>query len=241
MKLAALGSFLSFVAALIMFAIASTADATLFYNEQFNYADGDLVNGTNGPFTPSPPFWAAHSGTGTFVQVSSGTISTTSGSGSRQDVNLPTLATLGEGETWYAGFDLTLDGTSFTLTGAAQEYFAHFLQGTGSFGSRVYVTAPKSGGDYSLGLVGASDTSLEAFWGSDLNFGQQYCVEVSYTLDSTNGSYAKLWVNPVTESSTSITSGANFNNAFTAFAFRQGGTAGSGTQIIDNLRSRNHV
>ncbi len=239
MKLAALGRLLSFVGALIMFAIASTADASMFYTEPFNYADGNLVNGTNGPNAPSPPFWLTHSGTGTPVQVSSGTISTTSGATSRQDVNLPTGSALAQGQTWYAGFDLTLNGP-FTLTGTSEEYFAHFYQTVGGgFTGRVYVSAPQSGGDFTVGVVGASNTP-SVKWGSDLALGQTYRVVVSYTLDPDNDpltedSYAKLWIDPINESSTSILSVANHSNAVDAFAFRQGSTAGSGTQVIDNL------
>jgi hypothetical protein len=228
--------------ALVIVATASTAPAAMFYHEDFNYPNGDLVPGgvpTNGPNAPNPPLWDDHSGTGTFIQVNNGTISTTAGAGSRQDVNLPTLSTLGQGQTWYAGFDLTVNGP-ISVTGATEEYFAHFLQGTSNFNGRVYVSAPQAGGGYRLGVVGGSNTPSIKF-PTDLNLGQTYRVVVSYTLDpdnntTTQDSFSKLWVDPVNELSTSVTSVSNFSNALTAFAFRQGTTAGIGTQVIDCLQ-----
>jgi hypothetical protein len=218
---------------------SSSAVAALLYAEAFDYADGNLVNGTNGPNSPNPPFWAAHSGTGTFVQVSGGTISTTAGGGSRQDVNLAAGAMLGQGQTWYAGFDLTVTG-DFTLTGATEEYFAHFLQGTSSFTGRVYIAAGQSTGDYALGIVGGSNTPSVKF-PVEFNLGDTHRVVVAYTLDPDNNagtqdSFARLWVDPVNEASPFVTKVANFSNAIEAFAFRQGSTVGAGTQVIDNLQ-----
>lgn len=217
----------AFAAAIACSCLASSASAALFYNETFSYPDGNLV-GNGG--------WANHSGTGTFIQVSSGTVSTTSGSGSREDANRTTGSTLGQGETWYAGFDLTEIAPAAALT---EEYFAHFLQGTSNFTARTYITTPTAGGDYTLGIVGGSNTP-PVKWGTDLTFGTKYRVVVSYTLDPDNDpmtqdSFAKLWVNPVNEASTSITKVANFSNAVTAFALRQGSATAAGTQVIDNL------
>jgi hypothetical protein len=43
------------VAALVL--LASSAHASLFFHEPFNYPDGNLINGKNGPKAPNPPFW----------------------------------------------------------------------------------------------------------------------------------------------------------------------------------------
>ena len=123
MRLTTVGKFIAVAVAVAGSCLASSASAALFYNETFSYPDGNLV-GNGG--------WANHSGTGTFIQVSSGTVSTTAGAGSREDANRTTGSTLGQGQTWYAGFDLTEIAPSGTL---AEDYFASFLQGTSNFTS----------------------------------------------------------------------------------------------------------
>ena len=126
-------------------------------------------------------------------------------------MNLPTGTPLAQGQTYYAGFDVNITGV--TLTGAAGS-LAHFLSGTTNFNSRLYVSAPQSGGGYRLGIVGGS-TTPSVKWASDLTLGQTYRVVLSYTLDPDNDaltqdSFSKLWIDPVTEASTSVTQVSNF-------------------------------
>lgn len=191
--------------------------ATVFYNETFSYSDGVLTSASGG-------LWAAHSGTNSYpVTVSSGTISLVQGSGTREDVHRSTGTAMGLGDTWYAGFDVTVSGGNTTV------YFAHFLLGTSYFGSRVFVTTPPGGsGDFTFGIGGA--TSPHAVWPVALSYNTTYRLVVSYDYDTGAG---YLWVNPAQQSDPSIYTTNYIANAFTAFAFRQ--ASGNSTQVIDNL------
>ncbi len=191
---------------------ATTAQASVLANETFTYNNGNLV-GNGG--------WAAHSGAGSVpVQVTSGAAVLAQGSLTREDVNLGVTA-IGAGQTYYAGFDLTNAGGNQTV------YFAHFLQGASTFRGRVFITAGSSG-DFTVGL---SDTAtLNQTWATGLTFGTTYRVVVSYDFDTGTN---KLWVNPATESSTSLTATGTASTAVAGFALRQ--AAGNSVQTIDNL------
>jgi MYXO-CTERM domain-containing protein len=208
-------AFLSAICAVSTLTLQTQAAA--FYGDTFSYGNGALTN-------VSSPLWQAHSGGGsTAVQVSSGQISLVQGSGTREDVNRPTGVTMGAGETWYAGFDVAVSGGTTTV------YFAHFLQGTSNFGSRIYVTnSAVLGGDFSFGIGSAA--SPAATWASPLTFNTTYRLLVSYEYDTGVG---RLWINPTQESDTSISAPGFASNAMIAFAFRQAG--GNSVQTIDNL------
>jgi hypothetical protein len=227
MRLAAIGKFLSSFALLAIAVLISHANGAMLVSETFTYADGGLV----GKDPPIGGAWAAHSGAGaTPVLVTSGTISIAQGSGSREDVNVPYEGgyTLGAGGALYSGFDLTVADPSAAVQDV---YFGMFLTGTSAFDARVWMTAPATSG-YRLALSNdnALDGDGEAFTG-DLAFGTTYRVVTKYDYD---GKSAKLWINPVDESSASISAtDPGLSDASFAYAFRQAG--GNTTQVIDNL------
>ncbi len=207
----------TFLALLIPAALVLSANASTFFNDTFSYVNGALTN-------VSSPLWAAHSGGGSVpVMVSSGTISLVQGAGSREDVNRSTGSTMGAGDIWYAGFDVSVSGGNQTV------YFASFLQGTGNFGDRVFVTNTPTGlGDFTFGI--GSGANPYSVWSTGLGYGTNFHVVISYEYNTGNGS---LWVDPVNISSPSIST-TNFINAHTAFAFRQ--AAGNSVEVIDNLK-----
>jgi hypothetical protein len=132
---------------------------------------------------------------------------------------------------FYAGFDVTVDASA----APGSVMFAHFLQGTTNFTSRLWVTAPTASG-YRLALSNDSsitDADGEVF-SSDLTLGTSYRVVVSYDFSAGAGT---LWINPVDQSSPSLSAtDPGFNNAVAAYAFRQGTlSSGGSTQTIDNL------
>jgi hypothetical protein len=194
----------------------STGRASLFYDETFSYPNGNLV-GNGG--------WVTHSGTGTPVQVNSGSISLLQGTGSRQDVNRPTGSTMAAGNTWYASFDVSNSGSDLAV------YFAHFLQSTSTFGARVWITE-HSTEDYTFAFSDGTSITPATTWSDGFSFGDTHKVVVSYSF---TGGSTKLWIDPVDESSTSLTLSGTSSRAFTAFAFRQADTSTS-VQVIDNLR-----
>jgi hypothetical protein len=202
------------------------AHASILVNEPFA-TDGGLV-GTN-PTVGGP--WAAHSGAGSVpVQVSSGAAIIAQGAGSREDVNVAFAGgeTAGAGEKFYASFDLTIADPAAAVTSG---YFAHFLQGTSSFTTRVWVAPGTTSANFKLAISGGS--TIESTWASDLSYGTTYKVVMLYDYDNALTTGAKLWVNPVNESSTSISSTTGFQNAIFALAFRQ--AAGNTSQTIDNV------
>jgi MYXO-CTERM domain-containing protein len=190
----------------------AAAQASIVASDTFTYPDGNLV-GQGG--------WAAHSGAGVVpIQVTGGMAVLAQGSGTREDANLP-FSAIGAGTTLYAGFDMTNSG------GNTDVYFAHFLQGTSTFRSRVFITAG-SGGDYTIGF---SDTAtLSQTWASPLTFGTSYRVVISYSYDT---GASQLWINPVDASSTSLSVAGTASTPVAGFALRQ--AAGNSGQTIDNL------
>lgn len=195
-----------------------SAQANIFFNDDFSYADGSLITNSGG-------LWIDHSGTVGQMQVFGGQ-AIVSGANT-EDVHRNAGVTMGAGDTWYAGFDVTVSGPVGTV------YFAHFLEGTTFFGGRVWITSPTSGGDFAFGLSGGS--SLDQTWATDGSFGSTYRLVVSYDYDS---GATQLWVDPATEGDTSLTSTTGFaNDAMTSFAFRE--SSNPSTEAIDNLTLAN--
>ncbi len=212
-------TFSAAMAAAMVLALASgAAQATVLVNETFTYPNGNLV-GQGG--------WAAHSGAGAnSVQVTGGQAILNQGAGSREDVNKAFTA-IGAGTTVFAAFDMTNTG------GSANVAFAHFLTGTSTFRSRVFITPATLGGDYTVGFSDNSTSTTAATWASDLTFGATYRVVISY--DFTTGA-SMLWVNPVNIGSTNLSIAGTASTAISAFAMRQATpSSGTSTQTVDNL------
>ena len=220
----------SLVLTLVFAAMASTSFGTLFVSETFSHPDGNLA----GQSPEVGGTWATHSGTGDVpVSVVGGQAQLTHGSLSRDDVNVPFAggAVIGAGDIVYSGFDLSLADPGAAISDV---YFAHFFENTSTFGSRIWITAPTTSG-YRLALSGDSsitDNDGEAYWAGDLSFGTTYRVVTSYSFDDGE---AQMWVDPVSEASTSVmsTDGVAMDE-FAAYALRQ--SSGNTIQIIDNLR-----
>jgi hypothetical protein len=194
------------------------SQAARFYGETFSYPDGALT-------TMSSPLWTAHSGAGAKpVQVNSGAITLQQNAGSGEDLNRTTGFTMGAGDTWYAGFDVTVTG------GNTDVYFASFLEGTSNFQDRTFVTSALSGGDFTLGL--GTGSTATAKWGTGLSFATTYRVVIAYSYDTKVNT---LWVNPVLESDTSISLTSTYQSPITAFAIRQASPTSGSYQVIDNL------
>ena len=203
-------------------ALAAPALAGDLVAETFSYPDGALT---------ANAAWTAHSGAGNkVIQVSLGKVTLQQSSGSGEDVNTPYTARTLTDKT-YACFQLNVPTTA-GFTG--NTYFAHFKDtGTANFRARTYVAPPQAGGNYTLALSN-DGVGAQILWGSDLTFGVDYTVVISY--NAANGD-AELWVNPANEASTKImdTDGGTAV-AISTFALRQATpTTGSVNQVIDNL------
>ena len=202
----------------------TTTQAAIFFNETFTYPNGSLTTNSGG-------LWAPHSGGGVLsIQTTGGQAILAQGGGTREDLNRTTGSTLGAGQTWYAGFDVTVSGS---VTGSV--YFAHFLQSSSIFGGRVFVTNSPTGGDFRFALSSSSGTA-QSIWSSDADLDSTYRLVVSYDFNTGN---SQLWVNPSLQSDPSIIATGISSNAMYGFALRQG-TGDSSAQALDNLIVATH-
>ena len=199
-----------------------SANATLVV-DNFNRVDGDLA-GTNP--TPGPGgTWTNHSGSGSFIQISSGQAVVTHGSGSREDAHT-TFAGLSTG-LLEANFDATVNATN-VITGGDYEYFAHFMtEGSFNFRSRLDVVEGTQGGDYTFGISSGSSTA-ETIFPVDFDFGIPINVTLGFDLNTGVGS---LTIGATTISGTGVFLGETLDS----FALRQSFSSLNETILIDNL------
>ncbi len=199
--------------------------------ETFSHPDGGLVGQTP---TPGPgAAWAAHSGAGNKpIQVSSGEVTLTQSGGSGEDVNTAFSARSGQATT-YARFDFRLPGGQTVDPDADGLYFAHFKDDGFFFKARTGVLSPTAAGDFALAInAESSNLGAGATWPSDLSFDTTYRVVISFNAATAE---SKLWLDPVDESSASIShTGTFLNDKMSQFAFRQSNDY-TGSQIVDNL------
>jgi hypothetical protein len=171
--------------------------------------------------------WTAHSGAGVVpIQVgSSGTLVDSTAGGTREDANVA-ITPISAGETYYFGFDVTVNGTSGDTP--TNVYFAHFKDTGTDFTVRTFITA-FAGADFTFGLSPAG-SAPDATWATGLTYGQTYRVVGAYNSDTLEN---RLWVDPLTEASTSLSATDSAANAVSGFALRQA-TANT-SQLITNL------
>ena len=194
-----------FFAAVATAAFAASAQATTFFVDQFNYADGELTvyDGTGADV--SGGLWAPHSGTGFPVPifVDNGQAVVESGNPASEDANRGVGSVIALGETWYYGALVTVvDERADTATPLNNDYFMHFRASGGGFVGRAYVDDPNVAdpNKFTFGLSATSGGQV-AKWATDLDFGTQYKIMVSYAVDTGE---TNLWVDPVDVGSTSI-------------------------------------
>jgi hypothetical protein len=213
---------------------ATTANAALLVHEDFSHPDGNLVGQTP---TPGPgATWVAHSSGGSNpIQVTSGAAVLQQASSGREDINTG-FAARSETATTYMRFDFSLPSGQTVNPDEEGLYFAHLksASATTGFRARVGVLAPMDGGDFKF-AINASGSMLNdgTLWPSELSFDTTYTLVASY--NAATGE-AKLWLDPVNESSTSVSNSAGgaTGTLIEAFALRQSNDY-TGSQIIDNL------
>jgi len=128
------------------------------------------------------------------------------------------------------------------LPTASGGYYFSFFKDNGlgtTFKARVFaLTNGAALGKFRLGLANAA-SSASVTNTTDLSLGVTYTVVTRY-VNLTNGAFSTLWINPVNETSSSLTAGDS-TGGFTlcTYAFRQPGSTtpslGAATVAIDNL------
>jgi hypothetical protein len=213
---------------------AAPVFATSLLTETFSYSDGDLVAVSGGN-------WTMHSGSGTDVQVVTGTAV---GNPLNSPDDNRTFAPQGAADKTYYVCRVKIPTPAEAMTGWT--YFAHFKDtSTFNFSGRLWVLP--SGSSFRFGVSVSSVNSSTyltdiAQWPSDLQFDTWYIIMISY---DAGAGLSEMWVNPVNESSTKVTSNTTSGTAtgflVSAFAIRQG-NGGSGlpspinwTFVIDSI------
>jgi hypothetical protein len=212
-------------------AFGTACHAGLILTDTFSYTGANLVGAPGSP-------WVTHSGTTPITLVNGKAL--VSG-GNTEDANSllanqpydttnnPSVGYL------YSSMSVTLSN----LPGTAGSYITHFKDTGTGFRCRVYVlTTGAAAGKYRFGIASTNSASTtvgftpwDAF---DAELGVEYTVVTALNL--TNGE-SVMWINPVSESSTSITNvppNPGTANVMVSYALRQ--NSGGGSAYIDNLK-----
>lgn len=232
--------------------LGSTANATTFMSDSFSYADGDLTKYDGTGDNVSGGAWRPHSGTGfpTSVVVSSGQAVLKNGNPASEDVNRKAIyggqQNNGLGETWYYAALVTVNderALNDPNNPLNNDYFMHFKDAGNGYRGRAYIDDPSTGAGGAGFTFGLSTTSggQAVAWGSDLSFGQQYKIMVSYTTtidpNSVGQAEVEMWVDPVSIASPSITHSdpAGALTLLAGLAMRQdftGGSSGPNNEVL---------
>ena len=200
---------------LAVLALTISAQATLIMTETFSYSDGPVT-------TVSAGVWTRFSGTAdpSDAMISSGQLIINRSN--TDDVRRDLGGDYSSGSV-YVGFTLNL-----SVAPASEQYNFGFCNDANTFRDRLFVNAPGGGGGYRIGVGSASSGPI--YWASDLTLSTTYQIVMRADLD---GDTTYLWVNPVNEDSTSVStniaSGTTVQNVFS----RQ--TSSEGVSAVDNL------
>jgi hypothetical protein len=216
----------------------------VFFTETFSYENGPLVSGSAGN-------WTTHSGTADQMQVVDGQASVKINEG--EDVSRSTGQVIPEGGSWYFATKIrVIDQRVDPLTESINtNYFMHFKdEGTFSFRTRTYVTAPNvaSSTTFSFGVTGGSLTgggALVPWTAGDFEFNTDIVLVGKYTSadglpETPDEGFGQLWVNPTTSASPSIidtmpNTSNLLDDAMSRLALRQAASANQPQVLVDVL------
>lgn len=226
--------------------------------DDFSYATGQLTDASGGANT-SGGVWVTNTGTGSFLQVSAGSLSYAGYPSSGVGNKLNMISTTGSAEDTFRNFPTQTSGTTYgafmvnvtDTTGLAPnssttgDYFAGFISSTSTtaFVNRVTIRAGTAAGTYQLGFRATGNAGNVQTFGTDLPVGTTALVVISYQLvaGATND-VCNMWVNPVItspEPAPTFTQVSASDNADVGrFFFRQG-NAGTPNASVDGVRVGN--
>lgn len=229
----AISSFRLGLGALVAFGVASSAQATVIFDETFDYPDGAITENSSG----------------TWTTVSAGTTGTLDASGGKavvtssrsEDIARPLGGNFTEGALYYSAL-ITMTGIPGTSQfGAYLMHFSDTDTGTSTdFFARLFVKAVDSN-TFHFGIrnrsLQASPSDYDPVYDpTAISLNTEVTIVVKFdftTLQST------LWINPVDESSASVTdtavvSFAGPDQTLSLFSLRQ--ASGIGTSLIDEIK-----
>ncbi len=232
--------------AMLALGAGATANAALFFADPFNYADGDLTVVAGSGDNVSGGLWVPYSGTANApsIEVVSDQARLLMPGSEDAERSVPNAGTEFQtaGETWYASALVTVNDQRTSLaTPITKEYFMLMKDTSASnLRSRLYVDNPTvAGTDGYRFAIGASSGAGNAVNSpTDLSFGEQYKVVISY---EHNTGFAQLWVDPVNQLSPSVvgTLGASPTTFVSALGLRQaffGGGVANTEILVDGVR-----
>lgn len=197
----------------------ASANATLLLTDTFTYTNGALTNVSAGK-------WRHTSGSTDDVNVVNGTVELNRSDSEDVDAALATSFPANSSTVLYAKFSIFVLSPSGAANG---NYFAHV--GGASARARVFaVTNGAAAGKFRLGLANGGTTAA-IVWPVDLNTNQSYTVVTRHVISNAT---ATLWVNPASDSDTSITA-ADVASASSASAYAWRQDTGMGVLTVDNL------
>ena len=195
--------------------LSGVARADLLMQDSFTYANGQTTN-------VSGSAWFRISGTANDSLVNDGQLENFAARS--DDVSRSLGVSNATGSIYYS---LTLQVTN--LPSAAGTYIASIQQSSTLFRDRLYIrTTGATAGNFRIGV--ANGSTFGGDWGSDLLLNTTYTIVVRSNLDTDE---SVLWVNPINESSFSVTNLVASTVSATQFGFRQ--ASGGGNVLIDSV------
>ncbi len=237
---------------------ASPAVVSPIRVDDFAYAAGQLTDAPAGAgANVSGGAWVTNTGTGSFIQVTAGSLSyagyPSSGVGNRMSIvsvttsaedtfrNFPTQTS----GTTYAAFMVNVTDTTGLAanTSTTGDYFAGFISSTSttSFVNRVTIRAGSVPNTYNLGFRATGNAgNVQAFAATDLPVGTTALVVISYQLVAgTTNDICNMWINPVItgpEPAATLSQVSAADNSDVGRFFVRQGNAGTPNASIDGLR-----
>jgi len=208
------------------FSLTAAPDNGILLADDFSYTDGSIVANSAGN---APNNWNNHSGTNNETQVLSGKLllnNTNSEDIDRFFTNSPIAST--SGQIIYTR--MVVNFSALPTANSTGEYFTHIYGFSGLFKARVFaITNGAALGKFRFNITSGGFTTGN--FPQDIGTNENHVIITAY---NTATAEATLWVDPVSESSTSeVASDVSAPGTVYGIAFRQ--ATGIGTMTVDDL------
>lgn len=214
---------------------AAPMRAAVVYQDSFNYLDGPIVAvGTNVDGTTNWFHTGATTAADFFVKNKRAEVSATGGAtvSRSEDVHCSFTTLTNAQTTMWASFTVICTNPP----PAVGTYYAHFWAGGNTFHARLFALAGTLPGSWKMGVAGAA-TSPNVILQQDLATNVYYQVVLEW--DAAGIAAATLWVNPISSTDPSVSTGDSVSLVSPAdalgFGFRQASSFGNFFAAVTNL------